>query len=71
MAEATIVINGQQLTDAQSMTLRVALETFAETLINEGLGCDEHGKRMASAYLHRIREIRGPLYATDNVATLD
>ena len=44
------------------MTVRVAIESFAQSLVNDGLGEDEHGKKMTGAYLDRIREIRGPLY---------
>jgi hypothetical protein len=44
------------------MTLRVAIESFADSLVNEGLGDDDHGKRMTTAYLDRINEIRKPLY---------
>ena len=55
--EADIIIDGQILSAAQSMTLRVALETFAMSL-QEGLGDDAHGINMASAYLARVVEIR-------------
>jgi hypothetical protein len=61
--EAKVIINGRLLTDAQSMTLRVAIEDFAQSLVNEGLGDDEHGQRMKAAYLDRIAEIRETLYA--------
>jgi len=60
--EAIIVINGQQLTEAQAATVRVALEGFASDLHNDGLGDDDHGKAMTKIYQDRISEIRKPLY---------
>ena len=57
MTEATITINGHQLTQAQSMTARVALVTMAVNLKSRGLGDDEHGIAMTEGYLARIHEI--------------
>jgi hypothetical protein len=57
MSEATIVVEGTRLTDAQSMTFRCALNDFAMSLRAEGLGNDEHGKRITEGYLARIGEI--------------
>jgi hypothetical protein len=57
MAEPKITINGRELTEAQAMTLRVALNSFLSDLAAEGLGDDEHGKRMTEAYLQRGSEI--------------
>lgn len=59
--EADITINGEPLTIGQAMTIRVALEVFA-TDISEGLGDDEHGKRMTQAYKESIIGIRKHLY---------
>jgi hypothetical protein len=56
--EATITVNGTTLTDAQSTTVRVAIENFAADLTADGLGDDEHGKRMSALYMERIQEIR-------------
>jgi hypothetical protein len=58
MSEPKITINGQQLTDGQVVTLRVAIESFATDISEKGLGNDTHGKAMARAYLERISEIR-------------
>lgn len=55
--EAAITINGQPLTVGQSMAVRCALQSFATSLSEEGLGDDEHGRAMTAAYLARIREI--------------
>lgn len=56
--EASVTINGSPLTVGQSMTLRVALETFAFSLKGEGCGDDEHGLAMTAAYMAAIQDIR-------------
>ena len=58
MTEPTITINGHVLSEGQAMTIRVAIEAFASELVSEGLGDDEHGKRMVDLYVLRINEIR-------------
>lgn len=58
--ESTIVINGVTLTEAQSMTVRVAVQNFS-SLCQDGLGDDEHGKAMTKGYLKAIREINALL----------
>ena len=55
--EANMIINGVELTFVQSMTVRVAMSSFAMTLQEDGLGNDEHGKFMSKSYLKNIREI--------------
>ena len=60
--EVVITINRTTLTDAQSMTIRAALECYAHSLANEGLGYDETGRSLAAFYLDRITEIRAALY---------
>jgi len=55
--EPVVVINNEQLTDAQVVTLRVALNTFAIDLKSGTLGEDEHGRRMTNAYLARLSEV--------------
>ena len=55
--EPHITINGYLLTPAQSMTMRVALQSFLTTLKNEGLGNDETGKSITVNYLARGAEI--------------
>ena len=57
MNEARITINGVELTIGQSMTLRVALQSFAMDLKENGLGSDETGKSIAKGYLARISEM--------------
>ena len=61
MKEALITINGHTLTDAQAMTVRNAIESFSGTL-EQGLGDDEHGKRMVAMYTARIDEIRRMIF---------
>ncbi|MGI9411575.1 MAG: hypothetical protein ACR2OV_15965 [Hyphomicrobiaceae bacterium] len=51
-------MTGAMFTTGQIMTLRVAIESFAFDLKENGLGDDEHGKAMTEAYLARIAEIR-------------
>lgn len=56
--EPRISINGAELSVGQAMTIRVAIESFAADLVDEGLGDDEHGKKMTDAYLQNIAAIR-------------
>ncbi len=57
MSEPKIIINGVLLTDGQAMTLRVACNDFYSRMSNEGLGDDEMGKQLASAYLKQAAAI--------------
>lgn len=56
--EAQITINGKALSVAESMTVRVALESFAMDLHETGLGTDSHGLTMTKNYLAAIDSIR-------------
>ncbi len=60
--EAHVVINGVTLTEAQSMAVRVAIESFDTHLRADGLGNDEMGVAIANGYMARISEIRTVLY---------
>ena len=62
--EARIVISGTALSEGQSLTVRVAVEDFAQFLQDKGLGDDEHGRRMTENYLARIYEIRNLIRKT-------
>ena len=55
--ESIITINGATLTEAQSMTVRVALQIYAMELQGNGLGSDETGQTIAEGYLRCIGEI--------------
>lgn len=57
-SEASVTINGVKLTDAQSMTLRVALTDFHERMADpDCLGEDDHGRRMVAAYRKMASEM--------------
>ncbi len=58
MNEAKITVNGKNLNEAQSMTIRNAIESFSASLNNQGLGEDEHSRKTTSLYQARISEIR-------------
>jgi len=62
VTEVKITINGYPLTLAQSMTFRVALESFASDLSSNGLGNDVDGMELAKLYLMRTNEIRQLMY---------
>ena len=63
MSEPIKTLNGATLSIGMAMTLRVALESFAFFLREEGLGDDEHGRTMTSSYLARINELREIIYS--------
>lgn len=60
--ESKMRLNGVLLSAAQSMTVRVALESFERGLTEVGLGDDAHGKAMTALYLDLISEIRRLMY---------
>lgn len=60
--EAHITINGHALTSAQSVAIRVAIDSFDSELQIDGIGKDAHGSAMSAAYRDRISEIRSKLY---------
>lgn len=56
--EAHILINGQQCTQAEAVTIRRALESFATYLAENGLGDDDYGKYMTLQYQINIKHLR-------------
>lgn len=56
--EPIITINGTKVSDALSMTIRCAIESFDHSLRIDGLGDDDHGKSMVNSYRSNIDEIR-------------
>ena len=52
MQEPEIIINGKPLTNAQAMTVRVAVSSF-----EPDCGDDGHGAAMAKAYAERANEV--------------
>jgi hypothetical protein len=58
--EAAITINGAKLTDAESMTVRVAIDTFANVLA-EGLGLKDDGIVLTDRYMESLSRIQNLL----------
>jgi hypothetical protein len=58
--EAVVTINGTKLTDMESMTVRVAIDTLANVLA-DGLGLEEDGAVLAERYLSSLTKIQALL----------
>ena len=58
--EAEIIINGSKLTDSESMTVRVAIDTLANVLA-EDLSQDEEGRSLAARYATSLSRIQALL----------
>lgn len=58
MTEPVVVIGGRVCTAGEAMTLRVAIEMFAQDLRENGLGNDESGKALTLGYLRNIDLLR-------------
>lgn len=57
LVEPDIEINGISLSFAQSMTVRVALQSFGMSLQENGLGTDLAGIQISQNYLRAIKQI--------------
>jgi hypothetical protein len=57
--EAEIIINGVKLTDAESMTVRVAIDTLANVLA-EGLE-EQEGRELTEVYMASLSRIQALL----------
>lgn len=55
--EASIVINGTKLTDAESMTIRVAVDTLANVLA-EGLEMEGDAQELSERYMAALSHIQ-------------
>lgn len=55
--EPPVTINGEKLSTAQAMTVRVAIQTFDLSLAQTGLGDDYTGRKIAEGYRRCVREI--------------
>ena len=55
--EAEITINGSKLTDSESMTVRVAIDTLANVL-TEGLGEEVEGVELTNRYIESLTRIQ-------------
>lgn len=63
--EAEITISGVALTEAQSMTVRVALGSFVmELSAPDSLGTDDTGRKIAAGYAARLQELHALLRLT-------
>ena len=58
--EAEIIINGTRLSDSESMTIRVAVDTLANVLA-EDLGAEGDGKALAERYMTALGSIQSLL----------
>ena len=58
--EAEIIINGTRLSDSESMTIRVAVDTLANVLA-EDLGAEGDGKALADRYMTALGSIQSLL----------
>ena len=58
--EAEITINGIKLTDSESMTIRVAVDTLANVLA-EDLGAEGEGQTLADRYMTALTSIQSLL----------
>jgi hypothetical protein len=57
MQEAVITINGANLTDTESMTVRVAIDTLANVL-SEGLSSTDDGAELTQRYMASLSRIQ-------------
>ena len=62
--EADITVNGHKLKVAESLTLRVAVNTFLMDMKYEGLGNDAHGKKMTKLYKEHSKNILKYIHET-------
>lgn len=58
--EATVTINGTKLSDAESMTIRVAVDTLANVLA-EGLEMEGDAQELAERYMAALTRIQALL----------
>jgi len=61
MDEPQIAINGEPLTTAQAMAVRVACSSYFDEMASnpDALGEDDHGRRMTALYAERLGEVIG------------
>lgn len=64
--EPLITIWGKELSITQSITIRVAIESFASDLQENDLGDDDHGKKMVESYMKNINELRSIIFKENN-----
>jgi hypothetical protein len=62
--EAVITINGVKLSDAESMTIRVAVDTLANVLA-EGID-EKEGQELSAIYVDSLVRIQGLLESPES-----
>lgn len=55
--ESKIIVNGKELTFAQAMSVRVALEVYVQFLAGKGLGPGDLPEKLTGNYIARSREV--------------
>jgi hypothetical protein len=58
--EAVVTINGTRLTETESMTVRVAIDTLANVLA-EGLGFENDGIALTDRYMASLSRVQSLL----------
>lgn len=58
MSEPQVVVNGCKLTEAQTVCLRVAMESMLKALQEGPFAEDLYGREMSSLYCMRLREVQ-------------
>ena len=56
--EAEIFINGSRLSEEESMTLRIAIDTFANALAEEGIGIADNRTSVTGRYMASLSRIQ-------------
>jgi hypothetical protein len=66
MDESRIVINGVELTEGQSMTLRVAVTNLHSQMASDPdrLGTDDNGRTLTKGYRERSAEVLSLIHGT-------
>jgi hypothetical protein len=62
IVEPLIIINGRVCTSSMSGTIRVAINRFADDILENGPGEDEHDRTMYRRYLDRVNEIQDLIF---------
>lgn len=58
MDELQVTINGQALTTAQAISVRVAIAAYHDEMQNpDALGTDKNGRNITAAYSYRLGEV--------------
>jgi hypothetical protein len=60
--EATITVAGIRLSDAESMTVRVALNSLLEEIKADGLGEDSQSKSIAENYVKHASSVLNKIH---------